>query len=113
MPFVEDIGQFLRVDEFAHACELILAGGAVRQVFGIFDEPFLDADLGEYRMDTSQPRLLGKASDFAGASRGDTLIVLAHAGQPARSFDVLSAPQIDGTGMATLRLAPQIGQGAR
>lgn len=107
MPFTEDLDVFLQVDEFAHACELRLAGGVVRTVRGIFDEPFLDAALGEYSFDTTAPRLLGKAADFAGASRGDTVVIA------GREFDVMEAPQIDGTGMATLRLAPMHGQGGR
>lgn len=107
MPFTEDLDVFLQEDEFAHACELRLAGGTVREVRGIFDEPFLDAELGEYDLNTSQPRLLGKAADFAGVIRGDTITIA------GREFDIMSAPQIDGTGMATLRLAPKNGQGGR
>ncbi|MFG6082323.1 hypothetical protein ACEUZ9_002968 [Paracoccus litorisediminis] len=107
MPFVEDLDAFLQEDEFAHACELRLAGGAIRSVRGIFDEPFLDAEMGEYRLDTTQPRLLGKAADFAGVNRFDTIIIA------GREFDIMSLPQVDGTGMATLRLAPKQGQGAR
>lgn len=107
MPFAEDLDQFLRVDEFAHACELRLAGGVVREVRGIFDEPFLDAAMGEYQFDTSQPRLLGKASDFVGVTRADTIVI------DGREFDIMSAPRIDGTGMASLRLAPKNGQGGR
>ena len=107
MPFVEDLDQFLRVDEFAHACELRLEGGTIRAVQGIFDEPFLDAEMGEYRLDDAAPRLLGKASDFAGATRFDTIVIA------GREFDIMEAPQIDGTGMATLRLAVRVGQGAR
>lgn len=107
MPFADDLDQFLQADEFAHACELRLAGGVVRQVRGIFDEPFLDADLGEYRLETSQPRLLGKEADFQGAMRGDTIVI------DGRIFNIMSSPQIDGTGMATLRLSPAEGHGGR
>lgn len=107
MPFAEDIDVFLRVDEFAHACELRLVGGTIREIHGIFDETFLDAELGEYALNTSQPRLLGKAADLAGVIRGDTVVIA------GREFDVMSAPQIDGTGMATLRLGPKAGQGGR
>lgn len=107
MPFVEDLTEFLQEDEFASAAELRLQAGTVRQVLGIFDEAFLDADLGEYRHETSAPRLAGRAADFAGAKRGDVLVI------GGREFDVVSAPQIDGTGWATLRLAPRNGQGGR
>ncbi|WP_314190270.1 head-tail joining protein [Paracoccus yeei] len=107
MPFAEDLDVFLREDEFAHVCELRLANGIVRQVLGIFDEPHLDAQLDEYRLDTTTPRLLAKAVDFVGVDRGDTITIA------GRTFDVMGLPQIDGTGMATLRLSPAHGQGGR
>ncbi|MTH78748.1 head-tail joining protein [Paracoccus aestuariivivens] len=107
MPFKEDLSQFLQVDEFAHACELRLAGGIVREVRGIFDEPFLDAELGEYRFETSQPRLLGRAADFDGVIKGNLITI------DGREFDIMGSPQIDGTGMATLRLAPRHRQAGR
>lgn len=118
MPFREDLDQFLRVEDFAHACELRLAGGVVRTVHCIFDEPGVDADLGAglrggrrtgtgYTFETSGPQVIGKARDLAGASRGDELVV------DGREFDILSSPIIDGTGTAVLRLAPKHGQGGR
>lgn len=112
MPFPEDLDQFLREDHFATPCELRLQGGSVRRVRAIYDEPFLDADTGEYRFETSAPRLNGKAADFAGMVRGDS-VVLDPDGAAPREFDVMGAPQIDGTGWAVLRLAPQHGQGGR
>lgn len=117
MPFVEDLGQFLRTDEFASAAELRLAGGEVRELVGIFDEPFIDAELGGgqgdrnrargFVLDATEPTFTGREADFEGAKRGDVLVI------GARQFDVMSAPQVDGTGMASLRLAPQPGQGRR
>lgn len=107
MPAWENLDAFLNPAEFAEQARLQLQGGVERQVVGIFDEPFLDATLGEYRHDTTQPRFLAKETDLAGASRGDTLAI------GARLFDVMSAPEVDGTGMATLRLAPRHGQGRR
>lgn len=107
MPAWENLDAFLNPAEFAEPATLQLQGGVVRQVVGIFDEPFLDATLGEYRHDTTQPRFLGKEAALTGATRGDTLVI------GARQFDVLSSPEVDGTGMATLRLAPKQGQGRR
>lgn len=107
MPFVEDLSVFLQDRDFATAAVLRLQSGTDRQVLGIFDEAYLDADLGEYRHETSAPRFAGRASDFEGARRGDVLAL------NGREFDVMGAPQIDGTGWAVLRLAPKNGQGGR
>lgn len=118
MPFKEDLGQFLRVDDFAHACELRLAGGVVRAVACIFDEPSVDAGIGGrdqsgrsrvpgYTFDTTTPQVVGRAIDFAGVARGDILVI------EGREFDIMASPQVDGTGMAILRLSPSPGKGAR
>lgn len=112
MPFPEDLDQFLREGDFATPCELRLQGGSVRRFSAIFDEQFLDAETGEYRFETSSPRLNGKAADMAGVRRGDS-VVLDPDGPAPREFDVVSAPQIDGTGWAVLRIAPKQGQGGR
>lgn len=108
MPFAEDLDQFLQVREFAHSATLILGDAEVRrEVVGIFDEPFLDAELGEYSLDTTQPRLLCKEADTRGIDRGDRVEI------DGRVFDIMGLPQVDGTGMATIRLSPTAGQGRR
>lgn len=112
MPFVEDLAEFLREPEFATNCELRFAAGGSRTFKAIFDEASLDADLGEYRLETTSPRLNGRAADFAGAKKGD--VVALYPATPAeRTLDVMSAPMVDGTGWAILRLAPQHERGAR
>lgn len=112
MPFVEDLSEFLREPEFATNCELRFSAGGVRRFQAIFDEAAMDADLGEYRHETSSPRLNGRAADFAGATRGDVL-ALNPATAAERTLDVMGAPMIDGTGWAVLRLAPQHDRGGR
>lgn len=102
-PAWEDLDAFLSTDEFAVTAVLQPEGGPERELTGIFDEPFLNAELGEYDLDTVQPRFLVKASEVRDVARGDTLTV------GGRVLDVLSAPQWDGTGMATLVLAPRAG----
>lgn len=101
-PAWENLDAFLSPDEFATEAVLQLQGGATRQISGIYDEPFLNAELGEYDMDTTRPRLLCKAADVSGVTRGDVLVI------NGKSLDILSAPQADGTGMATLDLAPRM-----
>lgn len=69
-------------------------------VYGIFDDPYLDAQLGEYVTDTSAPRFTCKASDAAGIGRGDWITV------NGTTYNVMARPQNDGTGMVILRLEP-------
>ena len=110
MAFEEDLTAFLSDAEFAVRCELRRGGALVRSFLGIFDEMGLDADLGEYRLETSQPRLNARAVDLSGAARGDMLLI--EPGTPrARECDVMATPMADGTGWAVLRLAPRNGQG--
>lgn len=97
----EDLDAFLQTDEFAIVATVHAQEGASFSVTGIFDEPYLDADLGEYALDTTQPRFLCKMRDVAMVLRGDTFVV------DGSTFDVMSGPQRDGTGMAVLRLAPR------
>ena len=99
MPAWEQLDEFLDVDEFAVEAALGLQAGGTRMISGIFDDPYLDAELGEYALDTSRPRLTCKSSDVGDARRGDTVTI------EGKIYDVLTGPQHDGTGMATLDLA--------
>lgn len=103
-PEWENLDDFLDVDEFATQAVIQLQGGTTRQVVGIYDDPYLNAELGEYDMDTTRPRFTCKLSDVPGVGRGDTLTL--HDGTV---LDILTGPQPDGTGMALLDLAPQQG----
>jgi hypothetical protein len=100
-PSWENLEQFLRADEFGAQIAVALQGGGAKSFTGIFDDPYLDAQLGEYVLETSEPRVLCRESDVQGVRRGDTATI------DGRTYDVLSAPQSDGTGMATIRLALQ------
>lgn len=99
-PAWENLDDFLEPDEFALVAVIEFQDGSQREVVGVFDEPYLDAQLGEYNLDTSRPRLLGKEPDLAGVSRGDLVRL------DGREFDVLTGPQSTGDGMAVLELAP-------
>ena len=98
-PGWEDLGAYLNTDEFAVTAVLHPQDDEPRSIVGIFDEPFMDAELGEYRMDQIAPRFLCRADQVADVQRGDVLEV------QGRMLDILAAPQADGTGMATLRMA--------
>jgi hypothetical protein len=101
----EKLTDFLRADEFGAQIVVSLKGGGTLTFVAIFDDPFLDAQLGEYALETSEPRITTNAADLPGVARGDTAMIA------GRAYDVLSSPQPDGTGMATLRLALQPGGG--
>lgn len=70
-----------------------------KPVTGIFDEPYLNAQLGEYEVDDAQPRFTCKSSDVKGVARGDDLLL-----PDGRKFHVMTYPQQDGTGMSILKL---------
>lgn len=95
----ENLDDFLDTDEFAVSGVLSFQAGGSVSVNVIFDDPYLNAQIGEYEMDTTNPRVLGKLSELKLALRGDILTI------GSLDYDVLTLAQPDGTGMATLSLA--------
>lgn len=103
-PSWENLDDFLELDDnggFATPAVIRFEGGAVREIAVIFDDPYLNAQLGEYEADTSEPRISGKESDMAGIRRGDVVEV---AGE---IFDVMGSPQSDGSGWSVVVMARQ------
>lgn len=103
-PSWENLDDFLQTDDdggFANTAVIHFQTGGSRTVNAIFDDPYMNADIGEYEADTSSPRLNGKEVDFAGVTRGDTVTVT------GETFDVLTNPQADGTGWAIITMARQ------
>ncbi|QTP60923.1 hypothetical protein HNO53_20725 [Billgrantia antri] len=100
-PDWENLDDFLDEEEFATAASVTRADGTVLSLSGIYEDQYLDAQLGEYRMDTERPRLWCKQADVPGVQRGDICTV------DGITYDVMTAPQGDGTGMAMLDLAPR------
>lgn len=103
-PSWENLDDFLQTDDdggFATAAVIQFQGGGTRTIQVIFDDPYLNAQLGEYEADTSQPRISGKEVDLAGVTRGDEVTVT------GETFDVLTSPQADGTGWAMITMARQ------
>ena len=100
-PSWENLDDFLQTDDdggFATTAVVQFQGGGTRTISVLFDDPYLNAQLGEYEADTSEPRISGKEVDMVGISRGDYVTV---AGE---NFDVLASPEADGTGWALVRL---------
>lgn len=99
----ENLDEFLQTDEFASTVMISLQSGVSRSVVGIFDDPFLNAELGEYELDTTRPRLTCKAIDVLGVGRGDEVTI------DGETFDVMTSPQLDGEGIAVLEMARRHG----
>jgi len=97
MAFKENLSVFFNVRGFAVYAR-IRVGRRTRRIKVIFDEPYLNPQLGEYDMETREPRFTCKESDVRGLARGDTVDV------HGKTFDVL-AVEPDGTGIAIVRLA--------
>lgn len=100
-PSWENLDNFLLLDDdggFAEIAVIHFQTGGNRPIPVIFDDPYLNAQLGEYEADTSEPRISGKEVDMVGITRGDTVTV---AGE---TFDVLRSPEADGTGWALVRM---------
>lgn len=101
-PSWENLDDFLQLDSnggFATPAVIQFQDGGTRTISVIFDDPYLNAQLGEYEADTSEPRISGKETDLAGVRRGDVVTV---AGE---TFDVMTSPQADGTGWALVTMA--------
>lgn len=100
----ENLDVFVQPDTqggFAQAALIRFADGTTRTIQVIFDDPYLNAQLGEYEADTSEPRISGKEVDMVGITRGDEVEI---AGEV---FDVMTSPQADGTGWALVVMARQ------
>lgn len=102
-PSWENLDEFLQDETaggFAVPAVINVQGVGTRTVTGIFDDPYLNAQLGEYEADTSAPRFTCKLSDVAGVGRGDYLTL------DGTTYNIMTDPQSDGAGMAILRLEP-------
>lgn len=100
-PSWEDLDDFLDLDDddgFATPAVIHFQAGGTRTISVIYDDPYLNAQLGEYEADTSEPRISGKEVDMVGIAKYDRVTV---AGE---TFDVLSSPEADGTGWALVRM---------
>ncbi|WP_065329467.1 head-tail joining protein [Tritonibacter mobilis] len=92
---------FLSIDDFALEANVTPQGGVSRPVRGIFDEPYFNAQLGEYEADSSEPRLTCNELDVKDLAPHDSVEVA------GRAYYLATYPQLDGTGLAVLRLVPE------
>lgn len=102
-PAWEDLDAFLQDDDFATPAVITLQAGGTIALSVIFDDPARNADAGEYTHDTTGPKATCREDLVAAVKRGDSIAIALRLG--TRTFDILRAPDGDGTGMATLILA--------
>lgn len=101
-PDWERLDDFLSTDDFAITAKFTSdETGRARLVSGIFDEQYVNADLGEYSMDTGQPRFMCKECDVVGLKKHDECTF---AKLPGVKFELTHDPLPDGVGMATVLL---------
>lgn len=101
-PSWENLDDFLATDNdggFAIPAIIRFQDGTRKTVSVIYDEPYFNAQLGEYDADSSQPRITGKESDLVNVRRGDLVKV------EGVTYEALTSYQPDGTGMAMVPLA--------
>lgn len=99
-PAWDDLDVFVDLADFAVVATLTLAGSS-RAVKCIFDDPYLNAQLGEYEWDGGKPRITAKEVDLVGVTRTTPVFV------NGKQYYALTNPQQDGTGMAVLTLSEE------
>lgn len=99
MPAWEDLDAFFDPRDFGTPALIRFASGETRPVHGIFDDPYKAATVGEYTQDDATTTLMVKAADAAGVRRKDRVEI------GGVTYDVLTGPQPDGTGMAIISMA--------
>lgn len=100
-PSWEDLDAFLSTDDFAVEAIFIPSETGVPRapVRVIFDEPYLNAETGEYDMASGEPRATCKESDIAGIRKNDACDI------GGVRFLLDHDPYPDGTGMACVKLS--------
>lgn len=100
-PSWENLNVFFQTDTvggFADVATFELADGSVRQITGIFDDPYLNAQTGEYEVDDAQPRFTCAETDAQGIGRKDVMIL------DGKRYNVMGYPKSDGVGVAIIPL---------
>lgn len=112
-PSWENLDDFLQPEgggDFAILAAVTLQGtDTVFYVWGIYDDPYYSADLGEYVADDSAPRFTCKESDVPGVERGDwwQQVDPKDKSPIGPLLNIMTKPQSDGTGVTILRMEPQ------
>lgn len=102
-PAWEDLDEFLDEDDFAVPAIINRQGGGQVPLSVIFDDPYAEAKLADaYVKDDAMPRALCKETLVTAVRRGDSITITFPDGP--QTFDIVTTPQPDGTGMAFIEL---------
>jgi hypothetical protein len=105
-PSWDNPADFINADEFAVKAIIQFQAGGSRDIVGVYDGPYREGELDDYRQDTTKPRFTCVEGTCVGARRGDSIVVYEADGVTVfGTFGILSYPQPDGTGMEVLELA--------
>lgn len=112
MPAWDDPAEFIDPDDFGEWAVVTFQAGGTRRICVLYDDPAAGlqfvrrnprgkgAHLGDYESDQDAPQMVATVADMAGIKRRDGVVIGGHG-----SFAVMSDPQPDGNGCATVRLA--------
>lgn len=98
-PAWEDLSDFFNPDDFATEARILREGQEVGKVFGIFEDPTVPKELGDFTLEESGPRFLSGYDAALAVKYQDVLEV------DGKPFDVLANAEKDGTGLIVVRLA--------
>lgn len=102
-PAWEDLDAFFDVDDFATTATFTDDNGQASQpVRCIFDDPYLDKQLGEYSATEGDPRITCKADDVIGVKKHHECTI---ASMPGRKYQVIHDPKFDGTGTCVVYMS--------
>ena len=102
MRFQEDLSLFFF--DFGELVTLQFSDGTSRQVTAIFDDEFVNAEVGSYHLDTTQPQITVRTSDIAGLRWRDDFVQVRGV-----TYNITISPQSNGTGLSVVHLALQEG----
>ncbi|QKN87905.1 head-to-tail attachment protein [Acinetobacter phage vB_AbaP_Alexa] len=100
-PSWENLDVFFQTDTvggFGDVATFELADGSVRQITGIFDNPYLNAQTGEYEIDDMQPRFTCPETAAKGIKQYDYMVL------DGKRYNVMGYPKSDGVGVVIIPL---------
>jgi hypothetical protein len=107
-PSWDNPAEFVDQDDFAVRGVILFQDGTRREITGIYDGPYREGKLGEYEQDTTKPKFTCVEGVCKGARRGDGLEVYEADGVTLfGTFNIMTYPQPDGTGLEVLELTEE------
>lgn len=102
MPDWEDFSDFFDPDDFAQKAEIVKGDEVAGEVFGIFETPAEQSELGDFEHREAKFRFVCAADHVKHVARYDALRI------NGRDYDVLEPPEIEGSGLAYIYLGQPV-----